>query len=183
MSFTDDEIKKLWSHVDDVAFDDVLLIQCYSGWRPQELGLLELSNVDLKNGSFIGGMKTESGTNRLVPIHSKIKHLVERRYKEAEELGSNFLFNYVEPNIQNKNISLTYTRYKSVVYRIRDDLQLNLNHRAHDGRNHFVTMAKKFCVDEYAIKYIVGHAIKNITEKAYTDRDFSWLQTEIEKIE
>lgn len=36
--------------------------------------------------------------------------------------------------------------------------------------------------DEFAIKRIVGHAIKDLTEKVYTDRSLSWLKTEIEKI-
>lgn len=47
---------------------------------------------------------------------------------------------------------------------------------------HFVTMAKKYGVDEYAIKYIVGHVINDITEKVYTKREIEWLKTEIEKI-
>lgn len=47
---------------------------------------------------------------------------------------------------------------------------------------YFVTMAKKYSVDEYAIKYIVGHAINDITEKVYTKREIEWLKTEIEKI-
>lgn len=29
---------------------------------------------------------------------------------------------------------------------------------------------------------IVGHAIKDITERVYTDRDLKWLRNEIEKI-
>lgn len=55
-------------------------------------------------------------------------------------------------------------------------------HRPHDGRKHFVTMAKKYGVDEYAIKYMVGHKISDITEKVYTQREFEWLKDEIEKI-
>lgn len=47
---------------------------------------------------------------------------------------------------------------------------------------HFVTMAKKYGVDEYAIKYMVGHKISDITEKVYTQREFEWLKDEIEKI-
>ena len=54
--------------------------------------------------------------------------------------------------------------------------------RPHDGRKHFVTMAKKYGVDEYAIKYMVGHKISDITEKVYTQREFEWLKDEIEKI-
>ena len=43
-------------------------------------------------------------------------------------------------------------------------------------------MAKKATVDEYAIKYIVGHAVNDLTEKVYTQRDIQWLKSEIEKI-
>ena len=47
--FTNDEMELLWKHVDDKYGIDVLLIQCYSGWRPQELGLIEMAGVDLSN--------------------------------------------------------------------------------------------------------------------------------------
>lgn len=43
-------------------------------------------------------------------------------------------------------------------------------------------MAKAAGVDEYAIKYIVGHVITDITEKVYTERDIDWLTMEMKKI-
>lgn len=180
--FTDEEMNLLWQHVDDKMMVDILLIQCYSGWRPQELGLLELRDVDLNNWTFRGGIKTDAGTGRVVPIHSRIRYLVERKYKEAQELGSLYLFNYNAPNARNKNTLLTYARYQKGFAMIRDELKLNPEHRPHDGRKHFVTMAKKYKLDEYAIKYIVGHKISDITEKVYTQREFEWLKEEIEKI-
>lgn len=180
--FTDEEMELLWQHVDDKMMVDVLLVQCYSGWRPQEIGLLEIKDVDLDNWTFSGGMKTDSGTGRVVPIHSRIRHLVERKYKEAQELGSLYLFNYVNTNTRRKNTNLTYARYQKCFTMIRDELKLNPEHRPHDGRKHFVTMAKKYGIDEYAIKYMVGHKISDITEKVYTQREFEWLKEEIEKI-
>lgn len=180
--FTDEEMDLLWQHADDKILVDVILIQCYSGWRPQEIGLLELANVDFENGVFSGGMKTDAGTDRVVPIHPKIRHLVERKYKEAQELGSPYLLNYVNPNSRRKNTALTYARYQKGFSMIRDELKLNPAHRPHDGRKHFVTMAKKYGVDEYAIKYMVGHKISDITEKVYTQREFEWLKQEMEKI-
>lgn len=180
--FTDEEMDLLWQHVDDKMMIDVLLVQCYSGWRPQEIGLLELENVDLENWTFSGGMKTDAGTGRVVPIHSHIRHLVERKYKEAQAIGSLYLFNYINPNARSKNTALTYARYQKGFGMIRDELKLNPEHRPHDGRKHFVTMAKKYGLDEYAIKYMVGHRISDITEKVYTQREFEWLKTEMEKI-
>ena len=183
IAFTDEEMDLLWANISNKQGIDILLIQCYSGWRPQELGLLELKDVDLENWTFRGGMKTDAGENRVVPIHSRIQDLVLRKYQEAEALGSPYLLNWTDPNNRNKkNLKLTYARYQKAFERIRDELKLNPNHRPHDGRTHFVTMAKRYGVDEYAIKYMVGHKISDITEKVYTRREFAWLREEIEKI-
>lgn len=183
IAFTNEEMDLLWANASSKQGVDILLIQCYSGWRPQELGLLELKDVDLENWTFQGGMKTDAGENRVVPIHSRIQDLVLRKYQEAEALGSPYLLNWADPNNRNrKNLKLTYARYQKAFERIRDELKLNPNHRPHDGRTHFVTMAKRYGVDEYAIKYMVGHKISDITEKVYTRREFAWLREEIEKI-
>lgn len=178
--FTDEEMALLWENINDYECIDILLIQCYSGWRPNELGLLELSNVDLENWTFQGGSKTTAGQNRIVPIHSRIRPLVVKRYEEAQAIHSKYLFNCSDS--VGRYRSFTYACYNSRFNKIRDGLNLNPAHRPHDGRKHFVTMAKKYNVDEYAIKYIVGHAITDITEKVYTQRDTAWLQAEIEKI-
>lgn len=183
IAFTDEEMDLLWANASSKQGVDILLIQCYSGWRPQELGLLELKDVDLENWTFQGGMKTDAGENRVVPIHSRIQDLVLRKYQEAEALGSPYLLNWADPNNRNrKNLKLTYARYQKAFERIRDELKLDPNHRPHDGRTHFVTTAKRYGVDEYAIKYMVGHKISDITEKVYTRREFAWLREEIEKI-
>lgn len=77
---------------------------------------------------------------------------------------------------------MTYDKYVYRFEKIRDALKLNPDHRAHDPRKHFSTIAKKANVDEYALKYMIGHKIDDITEKVYTQRDVSWLKEEIEKI-
>ncbi len=180
--FADKEIKKLWDNVDTVPYVDVVLVQCYSGWRPSELGLIKLSNVDLKKGLIKGGMKTDAGKDRIVPIHPKVLPLVENLYNEANELGSDYLINCLDGLVERSGYAMTYARYKARFIRIVQMLELNPAHLPHDGRKHFVTMAKRYHVDEYAIKYIVGHAITDITEKVYTKRETSWLKREIRKI-
>lgn len=181
--FKDEEMKLLWDNVDVIKYVDVVLIQCYSGWRPQELGLLRLEDVDLENWTFTGGMKTAAGIDRTVPIHSKIRSLVEKRYSEAQTLGSNYLINCTDTKTHQSSLKFTYDKYSQRFAKIRDHLNLNPEHRPHDGRMHFVTMAKKNGLDEYAIKYIVGHSINDITEKIYTKREIDWLKEEMEKIE
>jgi integrase len=180
-SFTKEEMNKLWENVDK-EYVDVILVQCYSGWRPQELGLIELKDVDLDNWLFVGGMKTDAGENRTVPIHSKIRPLVKKHYDRSVEMGSKYLFNSYNRAYAMKDTRLNYNRYLRAFSDIKNDLELHPDHKPHDMRKQFVTMAKEAGVDEYAIKYIVGHAITDLTERVYTQRDIKWLCEEIEKI-
>ena len=147
ISFTDEELRILWNNVKTKGYVDVILIQCYSGWRPQELGLIKIENVDLNNWTFTGGMKTDAGTNRIVPIHSKIRHLVKEKYDEAVLLGSEYLINCTDTQTHRSSLTFTYDKYRQRFNRIIDELKLNPEHRAHDPRKQFVTMAKKYNVE------------------------------------
>jgi integrase len=182
MSFTDDEMIILWENVNTRLYADVILIQCYSGWRPTELVELRLKDVDLENWTMTGGIKSDAGINRTVPVHEKIKGLVKKKYDEAIELGSSYLINCLDRKSNKDMINLSYKKYGNRFADVISDLDLNINHRPHDPRKHFVTMAKKYNVDEYAIKRMIGHVIDDLTEKVYTDRDIQWLRDEIAKI-
>lgn len=183
IAFTDDEIKKLWENIDvKDSYIDVLLFQCYSGWRPQELGLLEIKNVDLDKWEITGGMKTPAGKNRIVPVHPLVRDIVINRYNEAKELGSNYLFNCTDGQTHKADLKLSYDKYEYRFTKIIDSLGLNPDHRPHDGKKTFVTKCKRYNVDEYAVKYIAGHKISDITESVYTERDPQWLHDEIQKI-
>lgn len=182
ISFKKEEIEKLWDHIDAVPYVNIVLFQCYTGFRPQELGLIRLENVHLDEEYIVGGMKTEAGSDRVVPIHPKIKHIVEALYEEALKYDSEYLINATDTTTHKSSLKMTYDKYRHRFEKIRDYLGLDPDHRAHDGRNHFITMAKRNNIDEYALKYIVGHKITDITEKTYTDRDKSWLIEEMKKI-
>ena len=182
MSFTDEEMNKLWKNVNNRLYVDTILIQCYSGWRPTELIELELKNINLENWTMTGGIKSEAGINRTVPIHSKIKELVVKKYNEAIELGSKYLINCLDRKSKKDMINFSYKKYSQRYTDVVADIQLNEKHRPHDPRKHFVTMAKKYNVDEYALKRLIGHSISDLTERVYTDRDIEWLREEIEKI-
>lgn len=182
MAFKDSELDILWGNLNVVPYVDVVLVQCYSGWRPQELGLIRLEDVNLNTMTFKGGMKTTAGIDRVVPIHSCIQPIVRNMYVKAESLGSEYLINCTDTCTHRSSLMFTYDKYKGRFQKIVDQLHLNPDHRPHDGRKQFVTMAKKANVDEYAIKRIIGHQISDITESVYTERDIDWLRKELEKI-
>lgn len=110
-----------------------------------------------------------------------VRGIVVSLYNEAKQLKSEYLIN--SPNKSNgvSGYRLTYDKYDYWFITTVAKLGLNPKHRAHDPRMTFVTMAKKYNVDEYAIKYIVGHAINDITEKVYTVRNDEWLHDEMKK--
>lgn len=179
IAYSDEEIDTLWKHTDDL-YVQMLLVQCYSGWRPKELMELAIENINLDEWTFMGGVKTDAGKDRIVPIHSAIRDIVTEKYNEAVNNDSMFLFNRADAN--GNIIPIDYATFNKELARLLKEYNLNTKHRLHDGRTHFVTTAKKSGLDEYAIKYIVGHKISDITEKVYTKRELDWLKTEIEKI-
>jgi len=171
--YTQKELDILWEHTDEMI-TRAILIQCYSGWRPQELVNIKLEDVDLENRTFKGGLKTTAGKNRVVPIHSKIYPFVEQFYNESKKFNCTHLISYDGNDMNYDKLRNHFNKLRKIIG--------NNNRKMHDGRNTFITNAKRAGIDEYAIKTIVGHHISDITESVYTFRDLKWLSEEIEKI-
>ena len=174
--FSQDEISTLWNNV-DFPFVNMVLIGIYTGFRPQELAILKIADIDFDNKTIKGGLKTDAGRNRLVPIHPLILDLVKKTYNKALELNSEYLFN--DENGQ-QGTYMTYDKYRGRWNKIMT--RLNMDHKPHDTRHTFITKAKESNMNEYVIKLIVGHAVRDITEKVYTHRTIEELHMEIEKI-
>ncbi len=180
IKFSDEEMKKLWDNVDTMKYVDWILIQCYMGWRPQEIARLEIQNVHLDEKYIVGGMKTDAGRNRAVPIHSRILPLVRKNYEYALSLGSDRLLN--DPDASKGGMTISYDKYAYRFEKVREALGLREDHRPHDPRKTFVTMAKKASVDGLVIKRLIGHETGDLTEDVYTERDINWLAEEIQKM-
>lgn len=105
---------------------------------------------------------------------------MQKNYNLAVELGSDRLFN--DPDAVKGGMKITYDKYAGRFSKIISELNLREDHRPHDPRTTFITMAKKAGVDEYVIKRLAGHKITDITEAVYTKRDIDWLRSELEKM-
>lgn len=171
-SLSDEEISVLWQHNGDKIVDKIL-IQCYTGLRPSELCFIKMENINLDEQYFIAGSKTKAGKNRKIPIHPLIADLVEKYYKISVCEGRPYLFG--------SGASESYRTYRRQFNKKCEELGISA-HTPHDPRKFFVTTAKKYQVDEYAIKRIVGHEIVDLTEKVYAERNFEWLRSEMLKI-
>lgn len=175
-AFTNNEIISLWNLAKTDKGGKMVIFQTYMGWRPSEMLQIRRENIDLDNMTITGGLKTKAGKKRTVPIHSAIQNIFMEFWNASS--GQEWLF----PSPLKKGFPLTYATYQEYFNGAMKRAQINEEHSPHDCRKHFITMGKSSKMDEYALKRIVGHAIKDITENTYTDRPVSWLREEIEKI-
>lgn len=179
-TFSEDEINKMWNNLYIVPYVDIILFGCYTGWRPIELVELKLENVNLQDNTIKGGTKTKAGTDRIVPIHHKIKDIVNKLYRQAKELNSKYLIN--DPtNIQGYN-GLSYDQYLVRFRKVVELMEFDKSMTPHCTRHTFITMAQRSGVNQYIIKMFVGHDIKDITEYIYTHRTIEELQEAMDSI-
>jgi len=167
--FTEDETKQLWemSHDREVK---VLLIMIYTGFRCTEFMRLRNENIHLKERYMIGGMKTEAGTNRIVPIHEKIVPFIEYFMSDDE-----YLFN-------NQGKMWSYSRFQ-VAYWVPLMKRLNMDHLPHDTRHTCATLLDRAGANQNCIKDILGHAREGVTNRVYIDKVLKDLLEAINLIE
>lgn len=92
LPFTNEEIETIWKDKtisqNEALVKDICLILLYSGMRIEELLFMFTKNIDLKEDYMRGGLKTNSGKNRVIPIHHLIKPIIKKHYNSKNE----FLF-------------------------------------------------------------------------------------------
>lgn len=167
IAFTNDELRKLWACVDTVPGADMILVMCYSGYRVLAYKNLK---VDIENMLFLGGVKTKKSKDRYVPIHHKIKPLVERLQAEKRLFGQKpYTIRRAIPEILEAcNI---------------DPGTFPYNHTPHDCRHTFITLLHEAKVDEIVSNTLSGHVNKTISAEVYTHITIDELRDAIESIE
>ena len=141
---------------------DTVLIMIYTGLGPSELLQIKTENVFINDGYMTGGLKTKAGKGRIIPINNKVLPFVRKRYNPDNE----FL-------IEDNGRPVRYGKYKSLFEQLMRSL--NMEHLPHDGRHTFASMADTAGLNKVAVKRIMGHASKDVTEKVYTHKEIAEL--------
>lgn len=163
--FTEHELRILWKNANNPDIQ-LILIMSYSGWRIGELSGLE---VNLKEKYFKGGIKTQAGKGRIVPIHPMIYDFVKTRIT-------------ADRTLLNMN-KVTYRMFR--FYPILEKLEISGSpkHTPHDCRHTFSALCEKYSVRENDRKRMLGHSFgSDITNAVYGHRTLEELRSEIEKI-
>ena len=80
--FTKEEINFIWDNIDKIRNADIVLILLYTGMRISELLEMQKENIYLEERYMIGGLKTEAGRDRTIPLHKRIIPLIQKRMEQ-----------------------------------------------------------------------------------------------------
>lgn len=131
--FTVEEVRKIWEMTPS-PIRDIALIFLYTGLRVNEYLLIS----EQHERYIVTGEKTEAGENRIVPIHSRIRHLMENKpyWKNKDRIYQAFIKQFP-------------------------------GHTPHDCRRTFVTRTVECGMDPVVSRKISGHSGKDVHETAY----------------
>lgn len=169
--FTVDELWTLWDNHED---EDVqlILVLIYTGLRITELLTMEQENIFLEERYMIGGIKTQSGKERIIPISKKILPFIEKLMD-----GSQYL---VRKRDRDVNSPYGYDGFRNAVWRPTMK-RFGFQHSIHDTRHTAISLMDAAGVNRLALKRIVGHKTSDVTD-GYTHKNIEELVAEIDKL-
>ena len=168
--FSEEEIEKLWADQEN-HYAKILLILIYTGWRPTELCQMTFNDgIDMKELTMKGGIKTQAGKGRIVPICDKIAPLCQYFYESG----------YIGIATDTEGNALNYGK----LYRILKDYlcKNDFNHIPYECRHTFATLLDNQNINSKIKKMLMGHSSNDVTEKVYTHKTIEQLRTAVNTI-
>lgn len=172
-AFTDSEFQILQKNWNKVHKADAVYALCYLGFRVTEFCLLTPADYDPKAKTLRGGIKTEAGQNRVVPVHPNIVPLVE----QWASRGCEVLYADESGKPYNKD------RFKRGVWEpamkalgLPDDL------KPHSARHTCATRLSAAGAKPEDIQMIMGHADFSVTANTYINQDVTALRHAMDKV-
>lgn len=162
--FTEDEIEKIWNSQDS-WIKNCTLILLYTGFRIMEFLTMRDDQVDLENWTLTGGIKTKAGRNRTVPIHSRIRGIVE------ETMDNGYLAGM---KISDSTFRNKWNEYMA---------SLEMKHTPHECRHTLRSRLDSAGANRVCIDRIMGHKSFGVGESVYTHKTVEELREAIEMIE
>lgn len=165
--FSADDIQTLFDN-DDVPLVDTILILIYTGMRISELLTLNKFQVNLNEMVIVGGLKTDAGRDRIIPIHPKIQKYIIRHYESCQN-----------KLIEHDGKPYTSRYYRKCYYRVLEELSVK-KISPHKARHTFFTLMSLYCKDSKVIADVGGHTDVHFTENVYVHPDLERLRRGIE---
>lgn len=164
--FSNEQIAALWEIKNKPNVDSVLVF-IYTGLRLNELLSLKSSQVNLNEGYLQGGIKTNAGKNRIIPIHPNILPFIKKWLSNHTE--------FLLTTTKGKRYSPThyYRAWNSVMKMIGADKT------PHEARHTFETLLDNAGSNRKCIDLLMGHSSKDIGNRVYNHKTLEQLRETI----
>lgn len=167
--FTEEQIVALWK-IQDEPWVDTVLIYIYTGFRLTELLNMKRDQVNTEEWYFQGGIKTAAGKERIVPIHDRIKPLVQKLLEQ----NTTYLFMYEGKKFNDKRY---YECWNEVMEKI------GAEKTPHEARHTFETRLDNAHGNRKCIDMLMGHKSKDVGNRVYNHKTIDQLRETIALLE
>lgn len=164
-AFTDAEIQKLWEDYNNGnSFTAYILIMIYTGMRYGEMCTVLKENINCDEKYIVGGIKSNAGIDRVIPINEKILPVIAKVY----------------PTIDKRLLEISDKVYYTKFYGTLERLGMRkLN--PHCCRHTFFTLTAKAGIQPAIITAIGGHGNYSTTMQ-YTHIKLNEMLDAVNKI-
>ena len=174
--FTDLQLETVRENIDTIPYADYIYCMCYLNFRVTEFLELTSDSYHISDTGipvFVGGKKTEAGTDRIVPIHPKIQKIVSKcleRNGETIFCGSD-------------GQALTADRFrKQCFYPAIEQMGLPDNLTPHSCRRTFSTRMSAAGARQEDIIALMGHTNFDVDINHYINQETDTLYKAILKM-
>ena len=185
--FTDEQIQTLWQHSDDKRIQ-VILSMIYMGFRLGEIIILMPEDIHLNDGYVVGGIKTEAGTDRIIPFPPNIPEIEGffRSWLSAQTQGR--LFPMDEKQFRHTYFYQPLSELGMINGQLRpgtgNSWQFPDKHHLtpHSTRHTFASLSSAAGMKPENLQKIIGHADYSTTADIYIHKDISELIEAMSKL-
>ena len=177
--FSPDQVERISQRIGITPYADVVYVLIYTGFRPAEL--FSLTKDSYHDGILTGGIKTEAGKDRAVPVSPKIRAIIEQRVSVCH----GFLF----PRENGEQMSVAYFRdycFYPVLAAAGIQPLPTAEHPAYytpySCRHTFANLLKGAPGSDVDKAKLIGHANYDTTKRMYQSAELDAMRKIIEEL-
>ena len=178
-AFSAEQVEMIRRQIGVTPYADYVYCMVYTGFRPTEM--FSLTKEDYRDGVLYGGIKTEAGKARAVPVSEKIRSIVEKQLVG----NSDWLF----PKEDGTFLTANYFR-KFCFYRVLEAAGIQPiptpdappTYVPYSCRHTFANMLKNVSGSDKDKAALIGHEDYSTTKKHYQSAELDALRNIIDSI-
>ena len=177
-AFTMEQVEAIKRQIGITPYADYAYVLIYTGFRPAEL--FALTRESYHDGVLFGGIKTEAGKDRAVPVSPKILPIIG----EKLVFNEHFLF----PRDRDKQMTVNY--FRDLFYRVLDEAGIQpmptadkpAYYTPYSCRHTFANMLKNIQGSDKDKAALIGHEDYATTKKHYQSAEIDAMRKIIDEL-